>query len=192
MNIEQLTVNEIANNLKYIRERKRLKVKEVAEGIGISVKTYYNYEHGSREPSLNILIQIANFFACSLDDLVSNAVGGKIDSTISFESFKIEEGKVKRRARTKVTTLHDNVILAHDGMNILAFLRSDTLVSGETMLFRFRNKYYISKIYQRGDTVYFDKDGELILIKKNEREDLLIFGLYQGKLEQRFQVEGFF
>ena len=192
MNIEQLTVNEIANNLRYIRERKRLKVKEVAEGIGISVKTYYNYEHGSREPSLNILIQIANFFACSLDDLVSNAAGGKVDSTISFESFKIEEGKVKRRARTKVTTLHDNVILAHDGMNILTFLRSDTLVSGETMLFKFRNKYYISKIYQRGDTVYFDKDGELVLIKKNEREDLLIFGLYQGKLEQRFQVEGFF
>ena len=192
MNIEQLTVNEIANNLRYIRERKRLKVKEVAEGIGISVKTYYNYEHGSREPSLNILIQIANFFACSLDDLVSNAVGGKIDSTISFESFKIEEGKVKRKARTKVTTLHDNVILAHDGMNILAFLRSDTLVSGETMLFKFRNKYYISKIYQRGDTVYFDKDGELVLIKKNEKEDLLIFGLYQGKLVQRFQIEGFF
>lgn len=192
MNIEQLTVNEIANNLRYIRERKRLKVKEVAEGIGISVKTYYNYEHSSREPSLNILIQIANFFACSLDDLVSNAVGGKIDSTISFESFKIEEGKVKRKARTKVTTLHDNVILAHDGMNILTFLRSDTLVSGETMLFKFRNKYYISKIYQRGDTVYFDKDGELVLIKKNEKEDLLIFGLYQGKLEQRFQIEGFF
>ena len=192
MNIEQLTVNEIANNLRYIRERKRLKVKEVAEGIGISVKTYYNYEHGSREPSLNILIQIANFFACSLDDLVSNAVGGKIDSTISFESFKIDEGKVKRKARTKVTTLHDNVILAHDGMNILTFLRSDTLVSGETMLFKFRNKYYISKIYQRGDTVYFDKDGELVLIKKNEKEDLLIFGLYQGKLEQRFQIEGFF
>ena len=192
MNIEQLTVNEIANNLRYIRERKRLKVKEVAEGIGISVKTYYNYEHGSREPSLNILIQIANFFACSLDDLVSNAVGGKIDSTISFESFKIDEGKVKRKARTKVTTLHDNVIIAHDGMNILTFLRSDTLVSGETMLFKFRNKYYISKIYQRGDTVYFDKDGELVLIKKNEKEDLLIFGLYQGKLEQRFQIEGFF
>lgn len=192
MNIEQLTVNEIANNLRYIRERKRLKVKEVAEGIGISVKTYYNYEHGSREPSLNILIQIANFFACSLDDLVSNAVGGKIDSTISFESFKIEEGKVKRKARTKVTTLHDNVILAHDGMNILTFVRSDTLVSGETMLFRFKNKYYISKIYERKDTVYFDKDGELVLVPKNEREELLIFGLYQGKLEQRFQIEGFF
>ena len=84
------------------------------------------------------------------------------------------------------------MILAYDGMNILTFLRSDTLVSGETMLFKFRNKYYISKIYQRGDTVYFDKDGELVLIKKNEKEDLLIFGLYQGKLEQRFQIEGFF
>lgn len=192
MNIEQLSTKEIGNNLKYIRERKRLSIKEVCGALGISPKTYYNYEHGVRGPSLNMLINLANFYTCSLDDLVSNAYGGKIDSTISFESFKVEEGIVKRRARTKVTTLHDNVILAHDGLNILTFLRSDTLVSGETMLFRFRNKYYITKIYERGDTVYFDKDGELVLIKKNEREDLLIFGLYQGKLEQRFQVEGFF
>lgn len=192
MNIEQLSTKEIGNNLKYIRERKRLSIKEVCGALGISPKTYYNYEHGVREPSLNMLINLANFYTCSLDDLVSNAYGGKVDSTISFESFKVEEGIVKRRARTKVTTLHDNVILAHDGLNILTFLRSDTLVSGETMLFRFRNKCYIAKIYERGDTVYFDKDGELVLIKKNEREDLLIFGLYQGKLEQRFQVEGFF
>ena len=192
MNIEQLSTKEIGNNLKYIRERKRLSIKEVCVALGISPKTYYNYEHGLREPGLNMLINLANFYTCSLDDLVSNAYGGKVDSTISFESFKVEEGIVKRRARTKVTTLHDNVILAHDGLNILSFLRSDTLVSGETMLFRFRNKYYITKIYERGDTVYFDKDGELVLIKKNEREDLLIFGLYQGKLEQRFQVEGFF
>ena len=192
MNIEQLSVKEIGNNLKYIRERKNLSVKEVSAELGISNKTYYNYEHGLREPSLNMLINLANYFNCSLDDLVSNAVGGKIDSTISFESFKIEEGRVKRKARTKVTTLHDNIILAQDGMNFLSFLRSDTLVSGETMLFKFKNRYYISKIYERGDTVYFDKDGELILVKKNEKEDLLIFGLYQGKLEQRFQVEGFF
>ena len=192
MNIEQLTTKEIGINLKYIRERKRLSVKEVCGALKISPKTYYNYEHGAREPSLNMLIQLANFFNCSLDDLVSNSVGGKIDATISFESFKIEEGNVKRRARTKVTTLPDNIILAHDGLNVLTFLRSDTLVSGETMLFKFKNKCYISKIYERGDTIYFDKDGELILVKKSEKEDLLIFGLYQGKLEQRFQVEGFF
>ena len=140
MNIEQLTTKEIGINLKYIRERKRLSVKEVCGALKISPKTYYNYEHGAREPSLNMLIQLANFFNCSLDDLASNSVGGKIDATISFESFKIEEGNVKRRARTKVTTLPDNIILAHDGLNVLTFLRSDTLVSGETMLFKFKKR----------------------------------------------------
>ncbi|MBQ6920520.1 MAG: helix-turn-helix transcriptional regulator [Bacilli bacterium] len=192
MNIEQLTTKEIGNNIKSIRERKKLSVKETAAALGLSLKTYYNYEHGVREPGLNTLIKIANFFCCSLDDLVSNSFGGKIDSTISFEAFKKENGKIKRHARSKVTTLLDNVIVVHEGLNILTFLRSDTLVSGETMLFRFKNKYYIGKIYERGETVYFDNNGELVLVKKSEKEDLLIFGLYQGKLEQRFQVEGFF
>ena len=192
MDIEQLTVKEIGNNLRYIRERKRLSVKEVAGALNISPKTYYNYEHGVREPSLNMLIQLANFFTCSLDDLVSNAVGGKVDSTISFESFRIEEGKIKRRSRTKVTTLHDNVIIVHDGLNVLSFLRSDTLVSGETMLFRFKNRYYITKIYEKGESILFDSEGELVLIKKSEKEELLVLGLYQGKLEQRYQIEGFF
>ena len=192
MDIEQLNTKEIGNNIKYIRERKRLSVKETAGALGLSLKTYYNYEHGTREPGLNTLIKIANFFCCSLDDLVSNSVGGKVDSTISFEAFKIEEGKIKRRARSKVTTLLDNVIVVHDGLNIFTFLRTDTLVSGEVMLFKFKNRTYISKIYERGETIYFDHKGELILIKKSEREELLIFGLYQGKLTQEFQIEGFF
>lgn len=192
MNIEQLNTKEIGNNIKYIRQRKKLTVKETAGELGLSVKTYYNYEHGAREPGLNTLIKIANFFDCSLDDLVSNSVGGKSDSTISFQTYKIEEGKIKKHSRSRITSLLDNVIVVHDGLNILTFLRSDTLVSGDTMLFKFKNKYYISRIYERGDTIYFDNNGELVLVKKSEKEDLIIFGLYHGKLVQEFQIDGFF
>ena len=135
---------------------------------------------------------MANFFNCSLDDLVSNSVGGKVDSTISFESFKIEEGKIKRRSRSKVTTLLDNVIVVHDGLDILTFLRSDTIVSGERMLFRYKNKYIIGKIYENNGTVSFEDEGNLVTLRKRELEDLLVFGLYQGKLQQDFQIDGFF
>ena len=93
MDVEQLTAKEIGANLKHLRTIKKLSVKEVSGALEISPKTYYHYEHGYREPNLNMLIKMANFFTCSLDDLVSNSVGGKVDSTISFESFKIDEGK---------------------------------------------------------------------------------------------------
>lgn len=192
MNIEQLTAKEIGINLRYLRERKKLSVKEVSAALEISPKTYYHYEHGYREPNLGMLINMANFFNCSLDDLVSNSVGGKVDSTISFESFKIEEGKIKRRSRSKVTTLLDNVIIVHDGLNILTFLRSDTIVSGERMLFRYKNKYIIGKIYENNGTVSFEDEGNLVTLRKRELEDLLVFGLYQGKLQQDFQIDGFF
>lgn len=192
MDIEQLTAKEIGINLRYSRERKKLSVKEVSAALEISPKTYYHYEHGYREPNLGMLINMANFFNCSLDDLVSNSVGGKVDSTISFESFKIEEGKIKRRSRSKVTTLLDNVIIVHDGLDILTFLRSDTIVSGERMLFRYKNKYIIGKIYENNGTVSFEDEGNLVTLRKRELEDLLVFGLYQGKLQQDFQIDGFF
>jgi len=192
MEIEQLTAKEIGINLRYLRERKKLSVKEVSAALEISPKTYYHYEHGYREPNLGMLINMANFFNCSLDDLVSNSVGGKVDSTISFESFKIEEGKIKRRSRSKVTTLLDNVIVVHDGLDILTFLRSDTIVSGERMLFRYKNKYIIGKIYENNGTVSFEDEGNLVTLRKRELEDLLVFGLYQGKLHQDFQIDGFF
>lgn len=192
MEIEQLTAKEIGINLRYLRERKKLSVKEVSAALEISPKTYYHYEHGYREPNLGMLINMANFFNCSLDDLVSNSVGGKVDSTISFESFKIEEGKIKRRSRSKVTTLLDNVIVVHDGLDILTFLRSDTIVSGERMLFRYKNKYIIGKIYENNGTVSFEDEGNLVTLRKRELEDLLVFGLYQGKLQQDFQIDGFF
>ena len=192
MDIEQLTAKEIGINLRYLRERKKLSVKEVSTALEISPKTYYHYEHGYREPNLGMLINMANFFNCSLDDLVSNSAGGKVDSTISFESFKIEEGKIKRRSRSKVTTLLDNVIIVHDGLDILTFLRSDTIVSGERMLFRYKNKYIIGKIYENNGTVSFEDEGNLVTLRKRELEDLLVFGLYQGKLHQDFQIDGFF
>ena len=192
MEIEQLTAKEIGINLRYLRERKKLSVKEVSAALEISPKTYYHYEHGYREPNLGMLINMANFFNCSLDDLVSNSVGGKVDSTISFESFKIEEGKIKRRSRSKVTSLLDNVIVVHDGLDILTFLRSDTIVSGERMLFRYKNKYIIGKIYETNGTVSFEDEGNLVTLRKRELEDLLVFGLYQGKLQQDFQIDGFF
>lgn len=43
--------------------------KEVAEKINVKADTYRKYEKGTNEPSLDILIDLANFYNVSMDYL---------------------------------------------------------------------------------------------------------------------------
>ncbi len=49
----------VATNLKHDRERARLDVAAAALAAGISVKSWYAYEQGTREPSLEALCKMA-------------------------------------------------------------------------------------------------------------------------------------
>ena len=44
--------------------------KQMAELIGITPRSYQRYESGERDPNIATLVQIADFFEISLDDLV--------------------------------------------------------------------------------------------------------------------------
>lgn len=44
--------------------------KEIAEAINITDRTYGHYETGKREPSIDTLIKIADYYKVSLDILV--------------------------------------------------------------------------------------------------------------------------
>lgn len=56
--------------LQEIRTQRGLTQKQVADAIGCIPSVYSRYETGVREPSLEILIQLAQFFGVSLDELV--------------------------------------------------------------------------------------------------------------------------
>jgi len=43
--------------------------KDIAHGIGISLRSYQRYERGEREPTASILIALADYFDVSLDYL---------------------------------------------------------------------------------------------------------------------------
>ena len=66
-----LIVKEIlAKRLKECRKQKGLTQNQVAIYCDITEKAYQNYELMTREPKLEILIRIAEFFDVSLDYLV--------------------------------------------------------------------------------------------------------------------------
>lgn len=58
------------NKLKTIRKCKGLKQSEVAEHLGVSTQAYSSYETGTREPSLEILSKLADYFGVSVDEIL--------------------------------------------------------------------------------------------------------------------------
>lgn len=60
----------LAQNLKYLREQKRLSQKELAEEFGLSPSAIGMWEQGSRKPDIEAVICLAEYFGVTLDELV--------------------------------------------------------------------------------------------------------------------------
>jgi transcriptional regulator with XRE-family HTH domain len=53
-----------------LRKQKNLTIQNMADVLGIAKSTYASYETGYRQPPIDALIKIADFFKTSLDALV--------------------------------------------------------------------------------------------------------------------------
>ena len=63
-------MNNFPETLKKYRLSKDLTQREIAEFIGMTANAYQKYELGTRVPKLDVLIQLADIFHVSLDELV--------------------------------------------------------------------------------------------------------------------------
>ena len=62
-------MSKFSSRLKEIRKGSGKKQREAAEILGIKVRSYQAYEAGEREPNIDGLIALADFFDVSLDYL---------------------------------------------------------------------------------------------------------------------------
>lgn len=60
----------LGENLKDLRKAKGIGQDILAEELNVSVKTISHWETGYSEPSIAQLIELANFFDVSIDELV--------------------------------------------------------------------------------------------------------------------------
>ena len=67
----------LANNLKNLRIDNDYSQQQIADALKVSRSRYSNYENGTSEPPIEILIQISNFFKCSVDDLIKIKIDSK-------------------------------------------------------------------------------------------------------------------
>lgn len=61
---------EFSEHLVFLRKKRGVVQKELAEIAGVSVHTYQRYEYGEQEPQLSALVALADFYDLSLDELV--------------------------------------------------------------------------------------------------------------------------
>lgn len=57
-------------DLKNIRKSRHLSQQDVANAIGIPVRTFCGYERKEREPTLEMLGKLADFFGVTVDELL--------------------------------------------------------------------------------------------------------------------------
>ena len=60
----------LAQNMKYLREQKKISQNGLAEIFKVSRSAVCNWESGKREPELSVLIHISDYFGVTLDDLI--------------------------------------------------------------------------------------------------------------------------
>lgn len=68
----------IGQRLKELRKSKHLTQAQVAEGINCTTAAYTRYEAGDREPSMETLAMLAEFFGVSMDYLYGMAPLGDL------------------------------------------------------------------------------------------------------------------
>lgn len=62
--------NNFGKNLKLLRQEKELSQRELGNHLGVINQTVSFWETGAREPDLDTLIKIANYFNVTIDELL--------------------------------------------------------------------------------------------------------------------------
>lgn len=63
-------MSNFTDRIQLLKINKKLLQKEIAEAVGISVRTYQRYETGERTPDTDTLIKLADYFDVSTDYLL--------------------------------------------------------------------------------------------------------------------------
>ena len=75
------------NRIRKLRKERGLSITELAEMIGISYQSLQRYEAGKRDPSIQVLIALANFFDVSVDYLIGREEKNKIIKSYRYYIF---------------------------------------------------------------------------------------------------------
>lgn len=72
------------NRIRQLRKERGLSITKLAEAIGISYQSLQRYEAGKRDPSIQVLIKLADFFGVTVDYLIGREPKGNTIKTYQY------------------------------------------------------------------------------------------------------------
>ena len=97
-------------NLRALREERRISQQGLAEQIGTNQQNIHRYEHGFYEPDISTLKLLANFFDTSIDYLVGNTdIRHRIEPVEKHE-LNVDEAALIEKYRSLVPNAQRSVI----------------------------------------------------------------------------------
>ena len=190
--ISPISATKLGDNLKQLRVNQNVPVKTLARKLKMTESAYYNYESGKREPSINVLIAIANFYHISLDDLVVTEKKNNKVPTISYVTYRMsKDGDLLQSPSTKINS--DNMFLVYDYNNLYFFSGCDSLVPNKLMLISYKDKIYMTKVSPLEDDSYIIvlKD-KIVRLTKKDQKDLKFIGVLYMRNKKEANVKGLF
>lgn len=105
----------LGSRIKYLREKKNLSQKRLADSLGITNVQLSRYESGDRKPDPETILQIADYFETTTDYLLgktnnphqNNEGLAFLDGTISEDEIEYLEKSLKEFRELKAKFLRD-------------------------------------------------------------------------------------
>lgn len=94
----------MGDKLKTLRIENKMTQKQVADRIGLAISAVSSYESGSRYPSYDVLIKLANMFHVSTDYLLNMTSRRTIDiSDLSEDEIELISQLVNKLRQNNIT-----------------------------------------------------------------------------------------
>ena len=96
-----------SDNLRILRVKSGFKQTEIAEIVGVKASNWSNYEIGRSEPSIDVIVKIANTLKVNIETLLSHDLSPGPDKLRNDNANKLDHVK-KDSARVRTTGLAAN------------------------------------------------------------------------------------
>lgn len=175
------------DRLKKLRQERHLNMRQTAQQLGIPYTTYIGYEKDEREPNSETLVNLADFFNCSVDYLVGrdcNAINDDvldkvniIDQALLEQYGNIYQAKIAQNIRD-LNNQYDNIF----PIETKKFPMLGEIACGEPIFADENKESYIEAgtdihadfcLKAKGDSMINARilDGDIVFIKKQSMVD---------------------
>ena len=97
----------LSKRLKALRVERSIMQKDIANAIGVSVQAYSNYEVGKREPDLDTVIRLAEYFGVTADYLLGLVSAPNLEVPPPTELIEITAALIKLNEKGELDGFRD-------------------------------------------------------------------------------------